>query len=347
MAGGVGSRFWPASRSTFPKQFLDILGIGKSLLRITYERSAQIVGNENVLIVTNKQYRDLVKKELPELPDSNVLCEPSRNNTAPCVAYTALHLNARNKDAVFAIVPSDHVILKETEFINRINQAFEFAQSESSIVTLGIQPTRPDTGYGYIESTASEGNEIRKVVSFKEKPNKETAQKYLDNGSYLWNAGIFVWSSKTIMDSFAANAPNILNVLNEEPHHFNTPTEQTYIDRVYPKTESISVDYAILEKAKNVFTIPADIGWSDLGTWNSLYDYLEKDEQQNVVQAEDVVLEGVDNSFIRTQSGKILVLKGLKDFIIVDEKDALIVIPKSEEQEIKRLIKEITNKDYL
>lgn len=351
MAGGIGSRFWPASRTHLPKQFLDILGIGKSLLRITYERSAEIVGNENVLIVTNKQYRDLVKGELPELPQDNILCEPSRNNTAPCVAYTALHLNAKNEDAVFAIVPSDHVILKEKEYAQRINLAFDFASANNSIVTLGIAPTRPDTGYGYIETNVDKidtsSNDVLPVASFKEKPNVETAKEYLSQGNYLWNAGIFVWSTKTVLDSFKNNAPQIIETLSRDLSKYATPAEQDYVDRVYPLTDKISVDYALLEKASNVFTIPADIGWSDLGTWNSLYDFLDKDDQQNVVQAEDSVLEDIEQCFVRTQSGKILVLKGLKDFIVVDEKDALIIVPKSEEQEIKRLIKEIKNEEYL
>ena len=351
MAGGIGSRFWPASRTHLPKQFLDILGIGKSLLRITYERSAEIVGNENVLIVTNKQYRDLVKGELPELPQDNILCEPSRNNTAPCVAYTALHLSAKNENAVFAMVPSDHVILKQKEYAEKINLAFDFASANECIVTLGIAPTRPDTGYGYIETNVGKidtsSNEVLPVTSFKEKPDVDTAKEYLSQGNYLWNAGIFVWSTKTVIDSFKTNAPQIIETLSQDLSKYATPSEQDYVDRVYPLTDKISVDYALLEKASNVFTIPADIGWSDLGTWNSLYDFLDKDDQQNVVQAEESVLEDIEQCFVRTQSGKILVLKGLKDFIVVDEKDALIIVPKSEEQEIKRLIKQIKNEDYL
>ncbi|MEM6965714.1 MAG: mannose-1-phosphate guanylyltransferase, partial [Bacteroidota bacterium] len=285
MAGGVGSRFWPASREDLPKQFLDILGVGRSLIQLTYDRAIQIVPKENVLIATNKKYKNLVNEHLPEISDNQILLEPSRNNTAPCIAYLALKIANQNPNATFAVWPSDHVILKEAEFIKKINLAFDYATMSDALVTLGIQPTRPDTGYGYIEVNHKDGAQgIEKVVQFKEKPDLETAKEYLNAGNYFWNAGIFIWSVKSVLSAFEKNAPQIIEVLGEDKSKYNTLEEQAYIDQVYPNTQKISVDYALLEKSNNVFTIPADIGWSDLGTWNSLHAYLDKDQQQNVFQ---------------------------------------------------------------
>jgi mannose-1-phosphate guanylyltransferase len=344
MAGGIGSRFWPASTVDKPKQFLDILGVGKSLIRMTFERSLRVVPAENILIVTNKRYKALVKEHLPELPERNILCEPSMNNTAPCVAYTALRIEAENPNATFAVLPSDHVILKEDAYVQKLNQAFEFAQQNEVIVTLGIQPTRPDTGYGYIEIDSNEeSNESgpKKVNSFKEKPDKLTAQKYVDAGNYLWNAGMFVWRVKSILSSFNDNATNILKVLCEDKSKLGTEGEQAYIDQVYPLTEKISVDYAILERADNVYTIPSDIGWSDLGTWNSLHDYLDKDDNLTVTLGEQTHLINTHNCIVRSDSQKVVVIKGLEDYIVVDDENALLIYPKSDEQEIKAVVKSL------
>lgn len=348
MAGGIGSRFWPASREEMPKQFLDILGVGKSLIRLTFERAIQIVPVGNVLIATNKMYKELVLEHLPELTENQILLEPSRNNTAPCIAYATLKINASNPDGVFAVLPSDHVIEKEQAFINKLEQAFDFATNNPAIVTLGIAPTRPDTGYGYIkkdnqqeEAHRSEG--VFKVERFTEKPDTKTAQQYVDSGDYVWNAGIFIWSVSTVLANFANNAPDIITVLNQHPEKYNTSEEQIYIDQVYPLTESISVDYALLERSDQVYTIPADIGWSDLGTWNSLYEYLEKDEHGNVVQANAVHLDNVQDSYIRAANERVIVIKGLEDFIVVDEPGALLIYPKSLEQEIKGVVKKVTS----
>lgn len=340
MAGGIGSRFWPASTKNKPKQFLDILGVGKSLLRMTYERCLQLVPNENVLIVTNEDYRQLVREELPELPAKNILGEPSMNNTAPCIAWTALHLEARNPEACFAVLPSDHVILKEQAYVDKLQQAFEYASSNNAMVTLGITPTRPDTGYGYIESK-NDGHAVLKVSSFKEKPDRATAQEYLDAGNFLWNAGMFVWNVKTILQSFEQNAPSIIEVLTQDKSKIGSVDEQAYINEVYPKTEKISVDYAILEKANNVYTIPSDIGWSDLGTWNSLHAFKDKDENECVVLGEQTHLIETKNSIIRSDSKKVVVVKGLEDYIVVDEPNALLIYPKSDEQEIKGIVKKL------
>ena len=341
MAGGVGSRFWPASTEDTPKQFLDILGVGKSLLRLTFERFLNLVPAERILIITNKKYKALTQHHLPELPEENILCEPSRNNTAPCVAYTALRLKAINPNAVFVTAPSDHVILKEKIFLDKISQAFDYIENNNAIVTLGIQPTRPDTGYGYIEVDTNDKVEPHKVSSFKEKPNKEVAQQYLDAGNYLWNAGIFVWKAEDLIMSFKLNAPDIIEVLTEDESQFATENEQAYIDKVYPNTPKISVDYAILEKADNVYTIPADIGWSDLGTWNSLHAYLDKDENLSVTIGANTHLVDTTNTIVRSDSDKVVVIKGLDDYIVVDEPDALLIYPKGDEQEIKQVVKTV------
>ncbi len=337
MAGGVGSRFWPASRDSRPKQFLDILGVGKSLIRLTYERFLKLCPSENILIVTNKKYRELVKEHLPELDYSQILCEPSMNNTAPCVAYTALRLRAMNEDANFVVAPSDHVILKEDFFVSQLRKALAFTQENNALVTLGITPTRPDTGYGYIHYSDDTGNGVHKVRRFMEKPNLERAKEFLDSGEYLWNAGIFVWHNKTILESFGKNAPEILEILEKGNEAYHTDKEQDFIDEAYPTTPKISVDYAIMEKADNIYTLPSDIGWSDLGTWNSLYAYRDKDERGNVVSGR-VVLEETDDCFVRTTEGKLTIIKGLKDYILVDEGDVLLVYPKQLEQEVKGLV---------
>lgn len=341
MAGGIGSRFWPASTEQTPKQFLDILGVGKSLIRMTFERFLPLVPADRILIVTNEMYKGLVQEHLPELPERNILCEPSRNNTGPCVAYTALRLFSENKDAVFVMAPSDHVILKEEVFRNHIAQALSFAEKHQNIVTLGIQPSRPDTGYGYIEKSQATLDGIVKVKAFKEKPNLETAQEYIQTGNYVWNAGIFVWSAKQLIESFEKNAPDIISVLHEDSSKFGTEDEQKYIDQVYPNTPNISVDYAILERADNVYTIPVEIGWSDLGTWNSLHAYIGNNNNKNVLQG-TVHITDTSNSFLRTKDDTLLVVKGLHDYIVVVEDDAVLIYPKSDEQEIKSVVKSLS-----
>jgi mannose-1-phosphate guanylyltransferase len=338
MAGGVGSRFWPSSTEDRPKQFLDILGIGKSLLRMTFERALKIVPADKILIVTNKRYKALVMVHLPELSENNILCEPSMNNTAPCVAYTALRIQAIDPEATFAVLPSDHVILKEDEYIRLLNLAFTAASTRDVLMTLGIEPTRPDTGYGYIQYQKNAQSQIFKVRQFREKPDLVEAQSYLDSGEYLWNAGMFVWSVPTLLSAFERHAPEILQILSQEIVHFGSNTEQEYIDRVYPSTESISIDYAILERADNVYTMPADIGWSDLGTWNSLHAYMSTDSDQ-VTIGKNIHLIDSHNVIVMSNNDKKIVIKGLKDFIVVDEDNALLIYPKSDEQEIKEVVK--------
>lgn len=341
MAGGIGSRFWPASRVARPKQFMDILGVGKSLIRLTFERFLKLCPAENIFIVTNGMYKELVKEHLPEITDNQILCEPSRNNTGPCVAYTAFKLHNLNPDANFVVAPSDHVILKEDAFVSNLKKALAFTAQKEAIVTLGIQPTRPDTGYGYInyQTEAIEGD-IHKVVRFREKPDLSTAKEYIASGDYLWNAGIFVWSTQTVLNAFKTLAPTIHEILLAGQEYYNTSEEQAFIDQAYPTTPSISVDYAILEKSPNVYTIPSDIGWSDLGTWASLHAEQDKDASGNVVQglAHNT---NVSNSLIRMPKGKLAVVNGLDNYIIVDEGDVLLIWPKGEEQGIKELLDKI------
>lgn len=348
MAGGVGSRFWPSSREALPKQFLDILNIGKSLIRLSYDRAAKLVPRENIFIATHKNYKALVNEHIPEIRDQQILLEPSRNNTAPCIAYASLKIKGLNPKAIFSVWPSDHIILKEDVFLGKMKQAFDFAAMNEAIVTLGILPTRPDTGYGYIEVDHRDGvNDIEKVVSFREKPALAKAREYLKSGNYFWNAGIFIWGVETVINGFRNHAPQIIDVLTEDMEAYNTENEVEFIGRVYPQTEKISVDYALLERASNVYTIPADIDWSDLGTWNSLYAYSDKDEKGNVIFAKHHVIKQSSDNYIQIDGDKLIVAKGLRDFIIIDKKDVLLIWPKGEEQEIKQMKEEIDDEGFL
>ncbi|MFZ1496453.1 MAG: mannose-1-phosphate guanylyltransferase [Saprospiraceae bacterium] len=343
MAGGVGSRFWPASREAKPKQFLDILGVGKSLLQLTFERCAKIVPVENILVVTNATYTELVKEQLPLLNELNILQEPSRNNTAPCIAYTAFRLQAINPDANFAVAPSDHIILNEEAFIDVLQQALAFTAYHKSIVTIGIKPTRPDTGYGYINYDDTSGN-VHPVKQFCEKPNFERAQAFLASGVYVWNAGIFVSTARTMLAAFAEYATDIYVLLANGLGKYNTEDEQSFINEVYPQTQSISIDYAIMEKADFVYTIPADLGWSDLGTWASLHEESSKDDQNNVVNGNRTMLYETSDCLIKVPKEKLVIIKDLHDYIVVDEEDVLVIFPKSKEQLIKEVTKDIRSK---
>lgn len=337
MAGGVGSRFWPGSREARPKQFLDMLGVGKSLLRLTFERFLPLCPASNIFIVTNAAYRELIKQQIPELTDNQILCEPSRNNTGPCVAYTAFKLAALDPQANFVIAPSDHIVLKEQAFLEKIQRALDFASANEALVTLGITPSRPDTGYGYIQMEKEAAPGIFKVRRFTEKPDLDTAKQFVASGEYLWNAGIFIWNVRSILAAFENLQPDIFQILHKGISKYNTTEEQAFIDEFYPSTPNISVDFAIMEKAANVFTVPAEFGWSDLGTWASLHEECPKDERGNVLQSDPVLALNVENCLVRTPRGKLVVLKDLSDYIIVDEGDVLLVFPKSKEQEIRQV----------
>jgi mannose-1-phosphate guanylyltransferase len=341
MAGGVGSRFWPSSRENLPKQFLDIMGTGKSLLQMTFERAANLVPNDHIFILTHAKYLDLVLEQLPDMDASRVLLEPSRNNTAPCIAYLGLKLRSLDPEANFAVLPSDHLIMKEDVFEERMRRAFAFTAANEAIVTLGIQPVRPDTGYGYIKFDNEIAPEIHPVERFVEKPNLATAKEYVTDGGYLWNAGIFVWKATTLLAGLETNAAEVLEVLNPGLPFFNTDREQAFINTAYPRTPNISIDYALLEHAKNVFTIPADMGWSDLGTWASLYAESVADENGNVVVGAEQQLYDVQDCLIRTKTGKLVVIKDLHNYIIVDTDDVLLIHPKHKEQEIKAVTADV------
>jgi len=303
MAGGVGSRFWPKSRNHFPKQFIDILGIGKSLLQLTYERFEKICPKENIYILSNQQYLGLIQEQLSGIAINNVLLEPSRNNTAPCIAYASYKILKQNPDANIVVVPSDHLILKETEFLNKITQALNYTATNDALVTLGISPTRPDTGYGYINFQKEGIDGVHKVAKFMEKPVLEKAEEYLSSGDYLWNAGIFIWRAQSIQTAFQKYAADIDVLFSKGNSVYNTSSEVDFINENYPKSPNISIDYAILEKADNVYTIPADIGWSDLGTWASLHEVADKDDAHNSLSVDHLHIEDTQNCIIQLPKG--------------------------------------------
>lgn len=342
MAGGVGSRFWPASRESRPKQFLDILGTGKSLLQMTFERFLQLCPAENIFVVTNGKYRDQIREQLPDLTDNQILLEPSRNNTAPSIAYTAFKLQSLDPKANFVVAPSDHIITNEASFVKSLQRGLDFAAQQDALLTLGIRPSRPDTGYGYInfeQEAVSEG--VHKVKRFTEKPPLEKAEAFVASGDYLWNAGIFIWNVGSILAAMEQNATEIYNILKEGEATYNTPAEQEFINEKYPTTPDISIDFAVMEKAENVYTIPADFGWSDLGTWASLHAESERDANRNTIQVSEKVITDVQNCLIRAPKDKLVVIKGLEDFIIVDEGDVLLIYPMSSEQEVKTVTKKL------
>ncbi|WP_212000346.1 mannose-1-phosphate guanylyltransferase [Chitinophaga sp. HK235] len=343
MAGGVGSRFWPKSRNDFPKQFIDMLGVGKSLLQLTYERFLKLIPADNIHVITNVQYKALVQEQLPSLKAENILSEPSRNNTAPCIAYAAFKLLAKDPNARMVVAPSDHFILYEDIFLEKIKQGLELAATEDVLLTLGITPTRPDTGYGYINFDKEGRNGVHKVNCFKEKPHFNQAQEYLESGDYVWNAGIFIWKAQAIVNAFEKMEKGVFDLFKEGWTYYNTPEEQTFIDKHYPLSPKISIDYAIMEKADNVYTIPADFGWSDMGTWTSLFEHQPKELGNNAVSSNRVYLEETSNCLISLQKEKLAIIRGLQDFIIVDDNNVLLIYPKAMEQEIKK-VTEMLNK---
>lgn len=337
MAGGVGSRFWPVSTNEFPKQFHDMLGTGETLIQKTFGRLSKLIPSENILILTNEKYNDLVLKQLPQVSQEQVLLEPAMRNTAPCILYASLKIKKINPDAVMVVAPSDHWIEDEQAFTDNLQQAFDFCQKENALMTLGIQPTFPNTGFGYIEFDKTDNNPIKKVNQFREKPDYETAKSFLASGNFVWNAGIFIWSAKSVTEAFEKFQPQMNALFNEGYPVFNTNAEQHFIDQNYGLAENISIDYAIMEKAENVYVLPATFDWNDLGTWGSLYEKLPKDNQLNAVVNAQCFLENASNNIIRTDAKKLIVIDGLDDYIIVDKEDVLLIYPKGKEQEIKRI----------
>ena len=347
MAGGVGSRFWPVSTTDFPKQFHDMLGSGETLIQKTFSRLSKLIPAENILILTNEKYNDLVLEQLPMVKQEQVLLEPAMRNTAPCILYASLKIQKQNPDAVMVVAPSDHWIEDENAFVNNLQQCFDFCQNNDALMTLGIHPTFPNTGFGYIEfETRSEAelseaksdvNPIKKVNQFREKPDYETAKHFLEQGNFLWNGGIFIWSAKSIITAFEKFQPQMNNLFLQGIESYNTSAEKDFINKNYANAENISIDYAVMEKANNVFVLPATFDWNDLGTWGQLHEKLDKDEQNNAVVNATVILENASNNIIRAEGKKLVIVDGLDDFIIVDKDDVLLIYPKGKEQDIKRI----------
>ncbi len=345
MAGGAGSRFWPLSRNAKPKQFLDILGVGKTFIQQTYERFAKIIPRENILVVTGSIHERLVREQLPELKDENLLLEPLRRNTAPCIAYATYKLLQKNPDATVIVAPSDHLILNEAEFLDVAKRCVDFATESQTLVTIGIKPTRAETGYGYIQVNTKGKPEVGKkpykVKTFTEKPNPEMAQVFLDSGEFFWNSGIFVWSLQAIKRELEKSLPEVANLFVAGKDAYNTPQEAEFILNTYAECRNISIDYGVMEKAQDVHVFCSDFGWSDLGTWGSLYMHSRKDENKNVVEAADVLLHNVSNSMIKSTNKRLLVAKQLDGYLVVDTDDVLLICPRGSDDEIKNFIGEI------
>jgi len=337
MAGGVGTRFWPFSRQTFPKQFHDILGTGRTLIQQTADRFVGICPNENIFVVTSPEYYAITKEQLPFLSDEQILLEPSRRNTAPCIAYACFKIAKKNQNANIVVAPADHIILKEEEFRNRVVVALNYSIENDVLVTLGIKPTRPDTGYGYIQFDDSEAKEVKKVRTFTEKPNLELAEMFLASGDYVWNGGIFIWSLKSINAAFDMYLPEVADAFRIAQKHFYTTKEKEALDIAYPRCRSISIDNGIMEKAENVYVVLSDIGWSDLGTWKSVYENSEKDEVNNVIDAK-AMLFNVQDCIIKTPKDKLVVINDLKGYIVAEFDGVLMICKKDDEQKVKEFV---------
>lgn len=337
MAGGVGSRFWPVSTESFPKQFHDMLGTGESLLQRTFNRISKIVPDENISILTNIQYEGLVKEQLPGISDKRIVLEPAMRNTAPCILLAALKIHKENPDALMLVAPSDHWIEDENAFTKNIQTAFKACKTKNLLMTLGIKPSFPNTGYGYIHYENNPENEIKKVSRFTEKPDYQTAKVFLAQGNYLWNAGIFIWSVKSILAAFQDYLPEMYALFVQGKEIYNTPEEKDFILKNYPLAENISIDYGIMEQAEKVATLPATFDWNDLGTWGSLYEKLIKDKQNNAVLGGKSLLLDSYNNMIRLPKGKIIVTESLNDTIVIDKENILLIVPKEKEQEIKQI----------
>jgi len=342
MAGGIGSRFWPMSRTAYPKQFLDILNTGRTLIQQTYDRYVKLVPKENIYIITSAEYVPIVKEQLPDVRDENILGEPSRKNTAPCVAYISFKLLKQDPNASLVVAPADHLVTETAEFVKTTQRALDFVNHINAFVTLGIKPTYPNTGYGYIQhETTAAAPDIYKVKTFTEKPNVELAKTFIASGDFLWNAGIFIWKVKNIITAFEKYLPEMYEVFASEKERFNTKEEKAAIEEIYPQCTNISIDFGIMEKAENVYIIPSSFGWSDLGTWNSAWDNMERDYLGNAVAGKNVMVIDATKCVVHAPDKKLLVLQGLDDFIVVDTKDALLICKKEKEQEIKEFVAEV------
>lgn len=341
MAGGVGSRFWPVSTVDFPKQFHDMLGTGETLIQKTVSRLTQIVPQENILILTNERYSEITLEQLPFIKPEQIVLEPVMRNTAPCILYASLKIKKLNPNAVMVVAPSDHWIEDEVQFVANLERSFQYCEQKDSLMTIGILPTFPNTGYGYIEYDKLDVRPIKQVVQFREKPDYATARKFIQSRNFLWNAGIFVWNVNAILKAYEMFNPEMYHLFQSGNSLYNTSDEKQFIVDNYFHAENISVDYAILEKAENVFVLPATFDWNDLGTWGSLHEKLDKDANNNAVVNATVVLENASDNIIRTSGKKLVVIDGVSNFIIVDKDDVLLIYPKEKEQDIKKIVEKI------
>ncbi len=346
MAGGVGSRFWPLSRTTMPKQFLDILGEGKTLLQSTFDRFSRIIPRENILIVSNAEYREIIETQIPGILGENILSEPYRRNTAPCIAYAAYRIRKKDPKAVMVVAPSDHLIIKEDKFLEEVNAGLSFVGSQDALLTLGMHPDRPETGYGYIQVNGGKGIgagniTFKKAKTFTEKPDLKLANIFLKSGDFYWNSGIFLWSLESIIRAMETHLPEISTSFDEGQDIYGTDAEGAFIEQAYAGVKNISIDYGIMEKADNVYVLTTDIGWSDLGTWGSLFEKKEKDRSRNAVVGENIFLYDVKDSLVSVSGEKLVVLQGLEGYIVVQSEDILLVCKKEEEQRIKSFVNDI------
>lgn len=342
MAGGIGSRFWPMSTKKFPKQFQDILDTGRTMIQQTYDRISQLIPKENIFVITNEEYTNLVELQLPDVPKENIVGEPVMKNTAACNIYMAKKIEAINPDAKMVVLPADHLILNENTFLKKLQYAFSIVESNDYLVTLGITPTRPDTGYGYIQFIKNEKEEICKVKNFTEKPNLDIAKTFIESGDFLWNAGIFIWSTKSIISSFEKYLPEMTHLF--DSCDYTAKSEKQCIEIIYPKINKISIDNGILEKANNVYVIPSNLGWSDLGTWTSVYSNAQKNDDNNAINSKNVLAYNAKGNVIRVNNqNKAIVIDGLKNYIIVDTDKALLICPRENDQLIKEYVLDLKN----
>jgi len=339
MAGGVGSRFWPYSRKSHPKQFLDVLGVGKSLLQLTYHRFLKLCPSENIYIVSNDAYLGLIQEQLPDLTDDQILLEPNRRNTAPCIAYASYKIASKNPDAITVVTPADHAVFMEDEFVKSCETAIDFVKSDNQLVTIGIKPSRPETGYGYIQFKESD-EPVKKVKTFTEKPQLELAKTFLESGDFVWNAGIFIWKASTIIQSFEQFLPEIAETFSIISDQYYTDQEKDKIAWAYARTKAISIDYGVMEKADNVFVVLGDFGWSDLGSWSSLHEYHDKDDNGNVIDGNAMLYES-NECIIRSPENKLVVVQGLENYLVADCEDVLMICNKDDEKKIRSIVNDV------
>lgn len=350
MSGGVGSRFWPFSRKTYPKQFLDFFGTGRSLLQQTFDRFNKIIPTKNIFIVTNEDYSNLVQEQIPEINKSQILLEPTRRNTAPCIAWASYHIRELNPNANIVVAPSDHLILKEDEFLNSISNGLQYVAENNNLLTLGITPNRPETGYGYIQIADHINESLYKVKTFTEKPQLDLAKVFVESGEFYWNSGLFMWNVNSILQSIDQFLPEIASKLDAGKGIYTTPKEKNFIQENFPVCPNVSIDFGIMEKAENVYVSLGDFGWSDLGTWGSLYDLSDKDENQNVTLKGDSIFYNSKNNIVALPKGKLAIIDGLENYLISESDNVILICKKDEEQSIRKYVSDAQQKlgdDYI